>query len=75
LSSSMESVLQNLSSILQLRLKYDLGWAGAETLHARIMQMQKTPEDVLMYHRQVGWFQLYLFAKFLVIAFDSAFAH
>ncbi|KAF8523448.1 hypothetical protein BU17DRAFT_43697 [Hysterangium stoloniferum] len=52
LSSSMESVLDTLSAILQLRLKFHLGWAGAETLYARIMQMQKKPEDVLMHYRQ-----------------------
>ena len=42
LSTSLESVLQNLFlPILRLRLKYNLGWAGAETLLADVETLQQ----------------------------------
>jgi len=52
LSTSLESVLQNLFlPVLRLRLKYQLGWAGAETLLADVETLQKDP-DVLFAFRE-----------------------
>jgi len=52
LSTSLESVLQNLFlPVLRLRLKYQLGWAGAETLLADVETLQKGP-DVLFAFRE-----------------------
>ena len=47
LSTSLESVLQNLFlPALRLRLKYQLGWAGAETLLAEVETLQQVPETL-----------------------------
>lgn len=52
LSTSLESVLQNLFlPVLRLRLKYQLGWAGAEALHADVETLQQSP-DVLFAYRE-----------------------
>jgi len=52
LSTSLESVLDNLFlPVLRLRLKYQLGWAGAETLLADVETLQKDP-DVLFAFRE-----------------------
>jgi len=52
LSTSLESVLQNLFlPVLRLRLKYQLGWAGAETLLADVETLQQSP-DVLFAYRE-----------------------
>lgn len=47
LSASMESALEQLVPILQLRIKYKIGWAGAEVLHTAVRQMQVRPEDLV----------------------------
>ncbi|KAI0668099.1 hypothetical protein C8Q78DRAFT_1099205 [Trametes maxima] len=48
LSSSLESLLNgHLLHILQLRIKYDLGWAGAEVLRAEIETTQRSADDIL----------------------------
>jgi ubiquitin-conjugating enzyme E2 Q len=50
LSTSLESVLQNLFlPVLRLRLKYHLGWAGAETLHAAVETLQQDPDVLFAY--------------------------
>ncbi|EJD40876.1 hypothetical protein AURDEDRAFT_115746 [Auricularia subglabra TFB-10046 SS5] len=47
LSSSLDSLLdQQLLAIVRLRLKFGLGWAGAELLHWSCDKMQRTPEDM-----------------------------
>ena len=52
LSTSLESVLQNhFLPVLRLRLKYQLGWAGAETLLADVETLQQSP-DVLFAYRE-----------------------
>ena len=52
LSTSLESVLQNLFlPALRLRLKYQLGWAGAETLLADVETLQQSP-DMLFAFRE-----------------------
>lgn len=52
LSTSLESVLQNLFlPVLRLRLKYQLGWAGAETLLADVETLQQSP-DILFVSRE-----------------------
>lgn len=50
LSTSLESVLQNLFlPVLRLRLKYNLGWAGAETLLADVETLQQSPDMLFAY--------------------------
>ena len=50
LTTSLESVLQNLFlPVLRLRLKYHLGWAGAETLLADVETMQQSPDTLFAY--------------------------
>ncbi|KAF9788386.1 hypothetical protein BJ322DRAFT_1002310 [Thelephora terrestris] len=50
LSTSLESVLQNLFlPVLRLRVKYNLGWAGAETLLADVETLQQSPEMLFAY--------------------------
>lgn len=47
LSSSLESLLdQALLTVIQLRRKFGLGWAGAETLFSEVERSQRRPEDV-----------------------------
>ena len=54
LSASLESLLDScFIGVLQLRLKFRLGWAGAEILHTRSMQYQQKPEDLLGPHERV----------------------
>lgn len=53
LSTSLESVLQNLFlPVLRLRLKYQLGWAGAETLLADVETLQQSPEVLFAYREE-----------------------
>jgi len=53
LSTSLESVLQNLFlPVLRLRLKYQLGWAGAETLLADVETLQQSPDILFAYREQ-----------------------
>ncbi|EMD36029.1 hypothetical protein CERSUDRAFT_156784 [Gelatoporia subvermispora B] len=47
LSSSLETLLNNyFAKVVHLRLKYDLGWAGAETLCWEAELLQQTPEAI-----------------------------
>jgi len=53
LSTSLESVLQNLFlPVLRLRLKYQLGWAGAEALLAGVETLQQSPDTLFAYREQ-----------------------
>lgn len=55
LSSSLEAVLNDrFLAILRLRLKYSLGWAGAEELLSRAERLQKKDEDVVQKCIMVG---------------------
>lgn len=48
LSSSLESLLnEHFLSLLQLRIKYNLGWAGAEYLRWEIETTQRPATDIL----------------------------
>jgi ubiquitin-conjugating enzyme E2 Q len=48
LSNSLESLLdQALLQLIQLRLKFGLGWAGAEMLLAAVESQQRLPEEIL----------------------------
>ncbi|KZT05739.1 uncharacterized protein LAESUDRAFT_726677 [Laetiporus sulphureus 93-53] len=48
LSASLESLMNDyFLRVMQLRLKYDLGWAGAEMLCWQAEKMQQRPEDAL----------------------------
>ena len=50
LSTSLESVLHNLFlPVLRLRLKYQLGWAGAETLLADVETLQQSPDELFTF--------------------------
>ena len=50
LSTSLESVLHNLFlPVLRLRLKYQLGWAGAETLLADVETLQQSPDALFIF--------------------------
>lgn len=54
LSSSLESLLDHsLLRVVQFRLKYGLGWAGAETLLAETERLQQTADTVLDTFRKV----------------------
>lgn len=47
LSTSLEPLMQDrLLAAVQLRLKYGIGWAGAELLLAESVRRQKRPEDL-----------------------------
>ena len=53
LTTSLESVLQNLFlPILRLRLKYQLGWAGAETLLADVETLQQSSDMLFAYREE-----------------------
>lgn len=53
MSTSLESVLQNLFlPILRLRLKYHLGWAGAETLLADVETLQQSSDMLFTYREE-----------------------
>ena len=55
LSSSLESLMdQSFLKIVQLRRKFDLGWAGAELLHSEIEISQRVDEDVLKMKHDVS---------------------
>lgn len=53
LTTSLESVLENLFlPVLRLRLKYHLGWAGAETLLADVETLQQSPDILFVYREE-----------------------
>ena len=53
LSTSLESVLHNLFlPVLRLRIKYQLGWAGAETLLADVETLQQSPDVLFALHQE-----------------------
>jgi ubiquitin-conjugating enzyme E2 Q len=53
LSTSLESVLQNhFLPVLRLRLKYHLGWAGAEALLADVETLQQSPDALFTYRQE-----------------------
>ena len=55
LSSSLESLMdQSFLKIVQLRRKFDLGWAGAELLHSEIEISQRLDEEVLKMKHDVS---------------------
>jgi ubiquitin-conjugating enzyme E2 Q len=48
LSASLESLLENrFMRVVQLRIKFNLGWAGAEVLLAELERSQKPVEEIL----------------------------
>ena len=48
LSSSLESLLNShFLPIVQFRIQYDLGWAGAETLRWEVERSQQPPGDIM----------------------------
>ncbi|KIM73751.1 hypothetical protein PILCRDRAFT_99249 [Piloderma croceum F 1598] len=54
LSSSLETLLDHsLVRVIQTRIKYGLGWAGAETLVAETERLQQTTDDVIAIDRQL----------------------
>ena len=55
LSSSLESLMdQSFLKIVQLRRKFDLGWAGAEFLHSEIERSQQVDKEVLRMKHNVS---------------------
>ncbi|KAF8484084.1 hypothetical protein JB92DRAFT_3085748 [Gautieria morchelliformis] len=52
LSSSLESVLSNLVPILQLRHRFQIGWAGAEILYAGATKYQQKYEYFFSFHEK-----------------------
>ncbi|OCH92005.1 hypothetical protein OBBRIDRAFT_791754 [Obba rivulosa] len=53
LSPSLETLLNTyLLRVVQVRLKYDLGWAGAETLCWEAERLQKNPQDIFKSMRE-----------------------
>lgn len=55
LSSSLESLLNShFLRIVQFRLQYDLGWAGAETLRWQVELSQQPPGDIMRLHGPVS---------------------
>jgi ubiquitin-conjugating enzyme E2 Q len=61
LSSSLETLLDpSFVRVIQTRIKYGLGWAGAETLVAETERLQQTADDVIALDRQVCKFTLSL---------------
>ena len=55
LSSSLESLMdQSFLKIVQLRRKFNLGWAGAELLHSEIEISQRLDKDVLKVKHDVS---------------------
>lgn len=62
LSSSLESLLDHsLIRVIQNRLKYGLGWAGAETLLHESERLQQTPEVVYAQSKKVSRALVHLF--------------
>ena len=54
LSSSLESLLDgHFLRVLQLRIRYDLGWAGAETLWWEVEKSQQPPADIMRLRGEV----------------------
>lgn len=54
LSNSLESLLdQSLVRVIQTRVKYSLGWAGAEALVSETEKLQQTAEHILANGRKV----------------------
>lgn len=54
LSSSLETLLdQSLVRVIQTRIRYNLGWAGAEALVAESERLQQKPDDILVVNREV----------------------
>ena len=61
LSSSLETLLgHSFARVIQTRIKYGLGWAGAETLVAKTERLQQTADDAIALDRQVCTFALLL---------------
>jgi ubiquitin-conjugating enzyme E2 Q len=55
LSSSLESLMdQSFLKIVQLRRKFNLGWAGAELLHTEIEISQQLDKDILKMKHDVS---------------------
>ena len=55
LSSSLESLMdQSFLKIVQLRRKFNLGWAGAELLHSEIEISQQLDKDILKMKHDVS---------------------
>lgn len=64
LSSSLESLLdQSLVRVIQTRVKYGLGWAGAETLVAETERLQQTADSILANGRKVCRFAASVFVS------------
>lgn len=48
LSTSLEALMNDyFRPLLELRIKYGLGWASAEALYSKVRRFQRTEEDVL----------------------------
>lgn len=48
LSTSLEALMNDcFRPLLELRVKYGLGWASAEALYSKLRRFQRTEEDVL----------------------------
>ena len=61
LSSSLETLLDHsFVRVIQTRIKYSLGWAGAETLVAETERLQQTADDVLAINHEVRAFAMRL---------------
>lgn len=55
LSASLETLLnQRFLRVVQLRLEYELGWAGAEVLTWEAEKLQQKPADILKSMKKVG---------------------
>jgi ubiquitin-conjugating enzyme E2 Q len=55
LSSPLESLLNEVFvRVLQLRIKFKLGWAAAETLQSEIEKTQRKPEDIYQGMQEVN---------------------
>jgi ubiquitin-conjugating enzyme E2 Q len=67
LSSSLESLLDNsLLKVVQLRRKFGLGWAGAETLLSKVEGLQTSPETVFTKYRTASCYLApFIFASLL----------
>ncbi|TFK43105.1 hypothetical protein BDQ12DRAFT_165045 [Crucibulum laeve] len=53
LSSSLEGLMDHsFLKVLQLRRKFDLGWAGAEVLHSEVEKCQMKDDDVFSMQRK-----------------------
>lgn len=65
LSSSLEGLLDHsLVRVIQTRVKYGLGWAGAEILVAESERLQQTTDDVFSQNRKVCSYGLNLIPRF-----------